>query len=348
MIDYAFLTVTDYDFFPGTLATISSIREFQPDAKVIIVESEKSPLSLVQRECLHRSQNVSLMPSSLFAIEGRHMSAYELKAYAACDLCEQFDVLIGIDSDCILCSSIIPEIEKCYNTGAFMGGKDGGLHIHSDGITSQTSEKYISTSLYLVKNNDKNRQTLKKWAKCCNQAVFSKRGSYPGHIDQIILNAVLFVEDNSQRVSLLENRLWSQHWTYWDSVIDYQDGEFINLSFKSQKQRSFHSWGNKKFWQKEHRNKILSINPSQLAPYVWFLAMFWFGPCRRWDIDPVEYIPQNNRHLIEDLLLFLPQIMTVYPSARNEWDQLPDKIISNRLVSCRCITERSHVESLSK
>lgn len=182
MIDYAFLTVTDYDFFPGTLATISSIREFQPDAKVIIVESEKSPLSLVQRECLHRSQNVSLMPSSLFAIEGRHMSAYELKAYAACDLCEQFDVLIGIDSDCILCSSIIPEIEKCYNTGAFMGGKDGGLHIHSDGITSQTSEKYISTSLYLVKNNDKNRQTLKKWAKCCNQAVFSKRGSYPGHI----------------------------------------------------------------------------------------------------------------------------------------------------------------------
>jgi hypothetical protein len=333
VIRYAFVTITDHEFFPGTMATVSSILEHHPEAEVFVVINEKRPLTIPQASCLARDARVRLVDSSRFAIEGRYIEAWELKAYAAHDLAEGYDVVVGIDSDCILCSNVQEEIRTCFETGAFLGGQDGDGKTYDDsyapyGIaTPAQNARYMSTSLYFCAVTDSNRCILKRWAECCNFAVFNGRGPYPGHGDQGVLNAVLFAENAGENVQLLENHLWSQHWTYWSTVIDYRDGHFINRSAEDRRQRAFHSSGpDQKFWQKEHVDRVLSTHPFQTYPYAWFLAMLWFGPCRNWSSDPFQYLPARSHHLTCDLVSFLPNILQVYPRARALWDELTEPL----------------------
>lgn len=338
MIRHAFITVTDYEFFPGTLATVSSILEFQPNADIFVINNEKRPLTTQQAVCLRRYSRVCLLDSSRFAGNGRYIGAWELKAYAAHDLAMGYEVIAGIDSDCVLCSNVDKEVQRCFETGGFLGGQDGnGVDYDHTyrmyGIGAPThNPHYMSTSLFFCAVNDTNQKILKKWVDCCNAAVFNNRGSYPGHGDQGVLNALLFAENGSRTIELLDNLLWSQHWVYWDSIIDYRGGVFINRSAHGKPQRAFHCGGAEKYWAKSHSDRVFEGHPLQTYPYAWFLAMLWFGPCRNWSIDPLQYLPPEAHHLTADLVHFLPQIMQIYSPARKMWDELTDPMI-NRILN---------------
>lgn len=337
MIRFGFFTVTDYAFFPGTLATVNSILEFHPEADVFVVVNHKHPLTEPQAECLRACDHVRLVDSRKFERDGRHVNAWELKAYAACDFASRFDVLVGIDSDCLLCSNIDDVIERCHETGGLFGGQDGHGADYDDSYavygmpTPARNPKYMSTSLFACACTAGNRRLLQRWAECCNAAQFNGTGPHPGHGDQGVLNAVMFADRAGDRIELLDNRLWSQHWAYWDSIIDHQNLAFINVSAGGQRQRSFHCGGAEKFWAVEHRDRVLDGHALQTYPYMWFLAMFWFGRCGNWRVDPCQYLPPASHHLVRDLVNFFPQIMQVFPQSRAGWDAVSDAIISRAL-----------------
>jgi hypothetical protein len=334
---YCFVTVTDYSFFPGTFATVSSVRVFHSDGDIIVVENHKHPLSEPQRACLESVDGLKLIDSRSLAHSGRHINAWELKAYAVCDLAPDYDVVIGIDSDCLLCGSVEDVIERCLKLGCFVGGQDGrGADYDASysvyGIpTPVRNPKYMSTSLFFVPVNDSNLRVLKRWAECCSSALFNGQGPYPGHGDQGVLNAVLFSEQLAEQVQLLDNRIWSQHWCYWDSTIECRDGRFFNRTAGGAPQRSFHCGGAEKYWVREHRDRILERGALQTAPYIWYLTLFWFGPYRNWGIDPFQYLPQASHHLVQDLVNFFPQIAQQFSQARKNWDEMTDCLIDRVL-----------------
>jgi hypothetical protein len=244
---------------------------------------------------------------------------------------------VGIDSDCLLCSNVDEEIQRCFESGGFLGGKDGDGKLYDDsyrvyGIsTPARNARYMSTSLFFCAVNDRNRRILRRWAECCSAAAFNRQGPYPGHGDQGVINAVLFAENAVEAVELLENRLWSQHFEYWDSIIDYRAGAFVNCSFQTHRQRAFHCGGLEKYWTREHSIRVRHRNSLQTYPYVWFLAMIWFGISRNWSVDPLQYLPPQSHHLVQDMVDFLPQIFQVYPHARTIWDSLTEPVIDRML-----------------
>lgn len=335
LLRYAFITVTDWNFFPGTLATVNSVLEFHPLATVYVVENEGRALSAPQAACFGNDPRVRLLGSGQFGHSGRHIAAWELKAYAMADLAEQgeYDVLVGIDSDCLLCSDVDAELRFCLQSQGFLGGKDGdGVDYDAAyavyGIAPPArNERYMSTSLYFCAVNAANIVILRRWAECCTAAAFNGKGPYPGHGDQGVLNAVLFAADRSARVHLLDNALWSQHWSYWQSAIDFRDGAFVNRSAGDRRQRSFHCGGGDKYWAAGHRDRVFDSHPGQMYPYVWFLAMLWLGRCGDGAVDPCQYLPPSAHHLAHDLVHALPMIMQVYPPARQRWERLGDRVI---------------------
>jgi hypothetical protein len=327
-VKYAFITVTDSDFFPGTLATVSSVLEFHPEADLYVVQNDKHPLGSSQAACFQNLERVHLLPSSRFAANGRFIGAWELKAYAVSDLAEGYDVIIGIDSDCVLCSPLHDEIRRCADTGGFMGGHDVEQNYDQSYeiygmVTPGHNPKYMSTSLFFCAVTKINRRILRRWAECCNAAMFNGTGSHPGHGDQGVLNAVLCAENALGTVELLDNWLWSQHWVYWDSDIEYADGCFMNRAAQNQRQRAFHCGGDEKFWSRKHSARVRGRNSKQACAYAWFLAMLWFGRCRERAGNLVQDLTPSNQHLVTDLVNFLPQIFQVYPRARALWEVNP-------------------------
>jgi hypothetical protein len=323
-VKYAFITVTDFDFFPGTIATVSSVLEFHPEADIYVIQNDKHPQSSSQAAHFQNGERVHFQPSSRFETGGRFIGAWELKAYAVSDLAEGYDVIIGIDSDCLLCSALHEEIRQCADKGGFMGGRDFVQNYdHSYGVygmvTPAHNPKYMSTSLFFCAVTKRNRRILRRWAECCNAAMFNGTGPHPGHGDQGVLNAVLCAEDALGLVELLDNWLWSQHWVYWDSDIQYADGCFINRAAHNQRQRAFHCGGDEKFWSRKHSARVNGQNSKQTLAYAWFLAMFWFGRCREWPRNLVQHVTPANQHLVADLVNFLPEVFQVYPHARSLW-----------------------------
>jgi predicted O-methyltransferase YrrM len=339
VIRYAFVVVTDRHFLPGTLATVSSVLEFHPHATVYVINNDRCALTAPQADCFRMDPRVRLMESSAFAHSGRYVGAWELKAYAMADLAERddLDVLVGIDSDCLLCSDLDAELQMCRDTGGFVGGRDGAAADYEAsyepyGIAAPArNDRYMSTSLFFCAVNEANRAILRRWAECCSAAVFNGRGPYAGHGDQGVLNAVLFASARTSDVYLLENALWSQHWCYWDSTVEFRDGAFYNRAAGGQRQRAFHCGGTDKFWSLDHRDRVFGSHAGQVYPYVWFLAMLWFGRCRNWTVDPYQYLAPPSHHLTDDLAHALPLIMQVYPAARQRWERVTDRLIDRVL-----------------
>jgi hypothetical protein len=339
MIRHAFVTVTDYNFFPGTLATVSSVLEFHPATTIYVVDSQSAPLTAPQAACFASDPRVRLIDAAAVTRHGRHVNAWELKAYALAELAGRadVDVLVAIDSDCLLCGDVDRELRACHDTGGFFGGKDGdgadydGSYEPYGIATPARNERYMSTSLMFCAVTAANRAVLERWAECCAAAVFNGCGPFPGHGDQGVLNAVLFAANRSTDVHLLDNALWSQHWCYWQSFIDHRDGAFVNRSAGGQRQRSFHCGGGEKFWSSTHRDRVFDGNPGQVYPYAWFHAMLWFGRCRNWSVDPFQYLPPSAHHLTDDLAYMLPLILQVYPPSRQRWELATDHMIDRVL-----------------
>lgn len=305
----AFLTITDYGFFPGTVATVNSIFHHHPGAEVIVVNRTQYGLTSPQRRLLELG-GVRVLDSDRFESVGRHIGPWELKAYAACDLAPDYDMIIGIDSDCVLCAGVGDTAFRARATGRLAGGRDGDGATYDEtyakyGIQpGEHNPNYMSTSLYFCPMTPSNRNLLTQWAYCTSQAVYNGKGDYPGHGDQGILNCLMYVRDRGGGPELLDNETWSQHWKYWQSVVVYEQGRFLNNSREKCRQRSFHCGGAEKFWEPGHRDRVISTNPAQASNYAWWLYMFWFGLCRDWSIDPASYLPEPARHLCEDLVNF--------------------------------------------
>ena len=328
--------MTDWNFFAGTIATVNSVLEFPPLATVYVIQNERRPLSGPQAACLGKDPRMRLLGSSEFCHTGRYIDAWEIKAYAMAER-EEHDVLVGIDSDCILCSNVDVELRVCLEPGGFLGGKygdgaeyDAAYAVYGIAIPAR-NELYMSTSLYFCAVCAVNIAALRRWAECCTAATFNGQGPYPGHGDQGVLNAVLFAADKSVRVQLLDNALWSQHWSYWESRIDFRDGAFVNQAAGSYKQRAFHCGGSYKYWSIEHRDRVFGSYADHMYPYVWFLAMLWLGKCGNGSVHPCQYLPPSAHHLADDLVHALPQIMQVYPPARQRWERLGDHVIERVL-----------------
>jgi hypothetical protein len=332
-----FVTVTDYDFFPGTVATVNSILHFNDFADIVVVQNGNRPLTEQQAMLLAGHQRLRLIGSSEFERPGRHINAWELKAYAVRDLSEEYEVVVAIDSDCLLCSDVDGEIRRCAETGALLGGRDGDGQDYDEtyrvyGIaTPARNEAYVSTSLLFCAATEANRAVFRRWAECCARAVFNGQGPFPGHGDQGVLNAVLFAAGEASRVELLDNALWSQHWVYWSSIVDDRNGSFLNRSFRGARQRAFHCGGAEKYWSAAHSHRVVTGSGLQAYPYVWYLTMLFFGTCRNWSVDPAQYMPPGAYHLIEDLVRFLPQIQQIMPCTRRMWSEVGDPVIDRVL-----------------
>jgi hypothetical protein len=134
-----------------------------------------------------------------------------------------------------------------------------------------------------------------------------------------------------QHVEALDARLWCPREAHWNSIIDFREGHFVNVSASRQPQRMFHSGVDRPFWSRAHRDRVCNDHALQTYPYVWFLAMLWFGRCGDWSRDPFDYLPQPSRHLLDDLVHFLPQIVQVLPRSRYQWNALSDPMIERAL-----------------
>lgn len=328
-----FITVTDANFFPGTLATVHSIRIFHPSARILIAHNhvQKQPLLPGQRRVLENA-GAKIVEAADLARPGRKLAAWELKAYAAADFSDDSDVLVGIDSDCVLCGPIEDIIDSALESNKFHGGKDGGgpVYDHSYAVygikTPVHNHSYISTSLYVCPLTNGNRQILQKWAMACDDAIFGGAKIYPGHGDQGVLNAVIWAaRPGGDGVRVLDNRLWSQHHCYWQAPLSVRNGRLFNEQADAD-QRSIHCGGAEKFWTTKHREKVQEegLQPSCFA---WFLAMLWHGPG---SLTPADLLP-DQQHLVDSLASFRGQVSDLLPTIKNALMQTDAKIAAKFL-----------------
>jgi ADP-heptose:LPS heptosyltransferase len=284
--DILFVTVADRRFLLGAIATCNSVKLFHPEARVVVVNNNKGSLGLSATQKTRFTENgIVVLDDTMFSRNGRRLGPWELKAYSAYDLAMwlEFKILIGIDSDCLLCSSIADVADTCLKSGKVAGGLDSVQHYDESyriyGIKAPCSNrKYFSTSLYFCPKTNMTLSLLERWAHCCTNAAFNKTGVYPGHGDQGIFNAIVFGTTMGDGVIPLENNLWSQHWTYWKDRVVY-DGDsmaFINRTCGNKRQRAFHCGGTHKFWDPKHRNALGgSLRKGQVCSYYWFLRMLF-------------------------------------------------------------------------
>jgi hypothetical protein len=68
---------------------------------------------------------VRVLDSDRFDGDGRHIGPWELKAYAACDLAPDYDMIISIDSNCVLCAGVGDTAYRARATVRLAGGRDG-------------------------------------------------------------------------------------------------------------------------------------------------------------------------------------------------------------------------------
>ncbi len=294
---FLFLTVTDRFFFPGTVGAVNSVFAFHPDAEIWVVENhvQHPGLSAAQRKVLE-SAGVRIVRAEALARPGRKLAAWELKAYAAADLAADYDVLVGIDSDCVLCGPVHDLVAMAVKSGAFVGGSDGVAGYDETyrayGIASPArNERYMSTSLYACALTAKNRLILARWAECCDRAIFGGGKVYPGHGDQGILNAVLFAERGAEAAQILDNRLWSQHHCYWQTRMALREERLFNLDAQTW-QRALHCGGTEKFWTEKHA-AIVAQNAAHTLSYASFLRQLWLGRCRL----EAEHLEPEHQHL---------------------------------------------------
>jgi predicted O-methyltransferase YrrM len=338
MARIVWITVSDRRFYPGTLAAVNSVLLYHPSASICVVSSGRfnEELTKVQVEMLEAA-GVKVLPHTAFYRDGRVLGAWQLKAYAAADLCESCDVVIGFDSDAVLCGAIDDVIAACLEDGKFRGGCDGNGVTYGEeyapyGFSVPTRNPvYMSTSLYVVASIPENRSILREWAEHCDKAKFGPQSEkiYAGHGDQGVLNAILFKKGCSRNVVLLDNQLWSQHWVYWSDVIHF-DGELLrNRTASGKPMRLLHCGGGEKFWSRAHSAKLDGSGQNQVWSYAHWLRMLWLGRCTDRRIDPWTWLPAESRHLCEDIINYFHHIQAMdAASIQAAWEGLTDSFLS--------------------
>ena len=327
----AFAIVGDYAFFPGVLAAVNSIRRYHPDAVIYVVDNCKHSTGMkpAQKSLL---RGVTLVDARELEGPGRILEAWQLKTYILEKLAgPDYDIVVGMDADCLLCAPIDDIARRAMETGKFTGGQDGHGVDYSRpeyGAYNFTKpalcSRYMSTSLCFIPVNKDTQSVLAEAAKFTNQARYGPQSEkiYEGHGDQGILNAVIYRQLGAEGIDILPNDLWSQHWRYWDTILACRDGVLINRTAKDQKQRAIHCGGTAKLWSASHSERLRAGSQNQITAYCWFLYNLFFGPCRNFEIDPHEFLPPASHHLLNDLVYFFARL----PEFGNEptllWSQV--------------------------
>lgn len=330
------ITITDRLFFPGTLAVVNSILHYHPGAQIAVVSSDQfnDGLSDLQARLL-TDVGVRVYGSDHFARPGRVLGAWQLKAYAAADLACDQDMVIGIDSDAVLCSDMHDMIHAALTDGKLRGGRDGDGVNYDESYARYgfrvpaRSEKYMSTSLYFVPLTKVNRVILTEWAACCNTAVFGPQAlkDYPGHGDQGVFNSVVFKHCGDDNTVLLNNHLFSQHWVYEKDVMDCEGGRLVNRTV-NQAQRVLHCGGTRKFWSVNHSQWLPVEGQNQTWSYAHWLRMLWFGVATDWSVDPAAWLDSTSHHLWCDLIHYFHHIDAMAPEpVRSRWEELTDVLL---------------------
>jgi hypothetical protein len=327
-------TVSDHSFFTGTLAAVNSFLHYNKElnADIIVANSGEynKPLSEAQIEMLTKA-GAKVMPHTDFAVEGRVLGAWQLKAYGPADLADKYDLVIGFDSDLMFCSSVADVINESLSTGLIMGGKDamGGQEgvIYDERFTpygiepSPERTTYMSAACYFLPVTEVNKRILQLWSIRSDTAAYGpqKEKVYHGHGDQGILNATLYAETKHTNVKLLDNNTWTQHWTFESDVVQW-DGESLWNYSSNSKMRTLHCGGCSKFWTKECSEKRETVGGSQRWIYAHFLRMvFLAGPA--WDKDPATVIPDNQHHLLADFINYHQLIRVMEPDFRQLYEE---------------------------
>lgn len=323
-------TVSDRNFFTGTLAAVNSFLYYNKElgADIVVASSGEynEPLSEAQIEMLTKA-GAKVMPHTDFAKEDRVLGAWQLKAYGPADLADKYDLVIGFDSDLVFCSSVKDIIEESITTGMIMGGRDGEGVIYDEcyipyGIEPDSSRTpYMSTSGYFLPVTDINYKILKLWADRSNAAVYGpqKEKIYHGYSDQGILNATLYAETKHTNVRLLDNRTLSQHWTFDKDVIQWDGGRLWNYS-ANDRMITLHSVATDKFWTKGCSERRETTGGNQRWSYAHFLNMlFLAGPV--WDKDPAGVIPEAQRHLLPDFIHYHQLIRVMEPDFKKVYEE---------------------------
>lgn len=321
-------TVSDRDFFVGTLAAVNSFRRYNGlDVDVVVVSSGEfnSPLTEPQVDMLTKA-NAKVMFHTDFAAPDRVLGAWQLKAYVPADLVDKYDLIIGFDSDLVFCSSVLEVVSESLATGLIMGGRDGAGVIYDNsyanyGITpSPEKTPYMSTSCYFLPVTEANKKIVKLWADRTNSAVYGPQETkkFEGYGDQGVLNACIYAETKHANVKLLDNDTWSQHWTFGNHVIEWNGSALWNFS-ANKKMRTIHCSGSPKFWAKAFSDLRVTTGGSQRWAYAHFLNMlFLAGP--EWDRDPALLIPHNQHHLLPDLIYYHQLIRVMEPEFRDIYE----------------------------
>lgn len=315
------VTVSDKNFFAGTLAAVNSFLHYNPNIDVLVVSSGEynAPLTDHQRKLL-RHPRVKVKDHTEFVKPGRVLGAWQLKAYAPADCYEGYDLVMGFDSDLVFCSNVEDVIDAALETGSFHGGKDGNGVIYGPdyepyGISSSARVPYMSTSCYFCPITETNKKILASWAEKTDTAKYGpqKQKVYAGHGDQGILNACIYAETKSSNVVLLPNDTWSQHWVYEEHVVEWSGYVLKNFS-TGNVMRTLHCGGSDKFWAPGHSEKRRTTGGSQRWGYAQFLRFLFLGECSKWEFDPALAIPDNQHHLFTDLLYYHQLIEVMEPN----------------------------------
>lgn len=325
-------TVSDRSFFAGTLAAVNSFQYYNKGlgADIVVISSGQynECLSEPQIEML-REAGATVKLHTDFAAEDRVLGAWQLKAYGPADLSENYDLVIGFDSDLVFCSNVADIVNESLDTGLIMGGRDGGGVAYDESYSAYGIEPnprrtpYMSTSCYFLPVTEVTRKILRLWADRTNFAVYGpqEKKVYAGHGDQGVLNACIHVETKHANVQLLDNDTWSQHWVFEDHVLEWNGTELWNYSAKK-RMRTIHCGGSDKFWTKGCSDKRETTGGSQRWAYAHFLNMlFLAGP--PWTKDPSLVIPNNQHHLFADFIHYHQLIRVMEPQFRKIYE---DKI----------------------
>lgn len=328
-----FLTVSDKNFFIGTLATVNSILKYHTNANVAIVDyNSSSPegLSEDQKMLLQSNPNIIIYSKETFMKQNRILGGWQFKTYAIADILNsnEYDIVVGIDSDCCIVSNLQDIINTCLFDGKMRGGQDGAGPFYDSTYepyefgTNIHNNKYMSTSLYFVPNNDVNKNILTDAANYTNKAVYGPQEEkvYPGHGDQGILNAAIYKHTKGENVELLENEIWSMHWTYDSTIATYENDLLTNKTYQNKPFRSFHSPSMGKIWTKGYSER----NPiNQEWIYASFLDYLFLGQISLiYHADPFKVIGSEHGHLYNDLIKLKDKIRIINKDFYEKWDNM--------------------------
>ncbi|HEY3874173.1 MAG TPA: hypothetical protein VGM92_01745, partial [Candidatus Kapabacteria bacterium] len=315
-----FFTVTNRNYFPGTVAALSSIRTFHQENPIWVFSETRAPLRREQLRHLSSLPAVKYCPAERVPF-GKVREAWQLKAHAARFLSTLYDgVLVQMDSDAVLCAPLDEIAAESFYKQTPIGGKDGGgprypysRYRHYEALCSVKPTNrdhwnpiYISTSVLFLPTRAL-IDIFRLWSIAVDEAEFGPRDRasmiYPGYGDQGVLNAILYFK--GIKAIALESDLISQHWSHGRNPISFRDGAFWN---GTKRQLAFHSVGDSpKFWTKGyplHTEK----KPNLKEIYLYWLYQAFDGPCgflrnygsRRLETIIRELFPDSSPDILHD------------------------------------------------